>query len=317
MRRKRLDWFAWEPAAYRAKTAHLSRDADLAYRRILEEIFLKAQDDPRLPDDDVYLCGVGRCDPENWKRVRRELIDGPQPLLRKRGRYIYSDRMTEEIQIAQVKSSQATDAAEQRWNSERNANAMQAQSVGNATKRESKKEKELPSPNGEGTRAREKKVPVPDPFLVDADLREWARSDAPLVDTLSETANLVEFFRDIKPQKRTPVGWQATWRTWMRKAQKDAAARPSGPRRLSKETASQVGAGHPTTAAPPATRAAAEYVDAHGRRTALEHINPAELPAWDAGFTAAVGITPDQYRRAHTRYQQTGQWEIAPKEVDA
>ncbi len=72
---------------------------------------------------------------------------------------------------------------------------------------------------------------IPATFPTDADhaqrLREWARENAPLVDLGPET----EHWRDWHLAKGdTAKDWTASWRTWMHRAQKDAAQRGHRPR---------------------------------------------------------------------------------------
>lgn len=112
--KKRLEFFAWYPFDYAADTSHLSPVADLAYRRILDEIFKTAQDTCRIPADDDYLITVARTTVDKWPAIQRALISGAKPLLQKRGRWISQPRLTEEIRKAQKKSQQAADAVAER-----------------------------------------------------------------------------------------------------------------------------------------------------------------------------------------------------------
>lgn len=65
---------------------------------------------------------------------------------------------------------------------------------------------------------------VPEEWLVSVDLQRWAREKAAGVDIRAET----EAFRDCEFTK-AHEDWDATWRTWMRKAAKDLL-RPAGNR---------------------------------------------------------------------------------------
>lgn len=53
----------------------------------------------------------------------------------------------------------------------------------------------------------------------------WARSDAPLVNGRTETANFVDYWTAASGSNATKRDWIAAWRTWMRKAQTDAERR--------------------------------------------------------------------------------------------
>lgn len=65
---------------------------------------------------------------------------------------------------------------------------------------------------------------VPEEWLVSVDLQRWAREKVAGVDIRAET----EAFRDCEFTK-AHADWDATWRTWMRKAAKDLV-RPTGGR---------------------------------------------------------------------------------------
>lgn len=65
---------------------------------------------------------------------------------------------------------------------------------------------------------------IPDPFLLTAEMRTWAIENAPDLDIRDETENFVDYWRG---SGKTKADWVATWRTWMRKTQKDNARRPS------------------------------------------------------------------------------------------
>lgn len=97
---KKLPFYAWYPGDFRKDTQRLTPEERWAYRDILDEIFITNQDEGRLPDDDEYIARVVQRSVDEWKRMRYALIDGPRPLLRKRGRWIYSKRLSEEIEKA-------------------------------------------------------------------------------------------------------------------------------------------------------------------------------------------------------------------------
>lgn len=72
---------------------------------------------------------------------------------------------------------------------------------------------------------------IPDPFLLTAEMRAWAAEKAPGLNIREETENFVDYWRGAG---KTKADWIATWRTWMRKNQKDAL-RGSGYKALSKQ----------------------------------------------------------------------------------
>lgn len=120
---RKLDFYAWYPGHFRQDTQHLTRDERAAYRDILDEIFLTNQKGGWLVDDDDLLARVVQRTPEEWKGMRRVLIDGARPLLKKRGNRIYSRRLGREIRKARSKSKQAKAAAVLKWRSAKDADA--------------------------------------------------------------------------------------------------------------------------------------------------------------------------------------------------
>lgn len=60
---------------------------------------------------------------------------------------------------------------------------------------------------------------IPDPFLLTGEMRAWAAEKAPGLNICEETENFVDYWRGAGKAK---ADWIATWRTWMRKNQKDA-----------------------------------------------------------------------------------------------
>ena len=67
-----------------------------------------------------------------------------------------------------------------------------------------------------------KKTRIPDPFMLTVEMRQWAAESAPAVDVKAETENFVDYWRG---EAKTKADWPATWRNWMRRAQKDSAGK--------------------------------------------------------------------------------------------
>ena len=66
---------------------------------------------------------------------------------------------------------------------------------------------------------------APDIFPLTLDLNEWARTKTPGVDLPEETENWLDWHR---AKGDTAKDWTASWRTWMRRAQRDVAGRRPG-----------------------------------------------------------------------------------------
>lgn len=76
---------------------------------------------------------------------------------------------------------------------------------------------------------------LPIEFTITKEMREWAHSELPGFDTVSETKVFVDYWSS-KATNATKTDWVATWRNWMRKAYKDQPAvkwaKPSPPDKL-------------------------------------------------------------------------------------
>lgn len=152
---RKLEFFAWYEFAYTADTSHLSREEDYAYWRIMREIFRTAQDSCRIRDDDDYLRAVSRASREEWPSIRRSLIDGAKPLLRKhRGGWVSQPRLTKEIRTAQEKSAKARVAVDERERIRRSSDDDRPINGGSSSKRESKSKTKERETTTTGARAR-------------------------------------------------------------------------------------------------------------------------------------------------------------------
>jgi hypothetical protein len=63
---------------------------------------------------------------------------------------------------------------------------------------------------------------IPDDFAVAAEMVQWARENTPDVDGREETQAFMDYWRAKPGKDGVKTDWVATWRNWMRKAQKDA-----------------------------------------------------------------------------------------------
>ncbi len=67
---------------------------------------------------------------------------------------------------------------------------------------------------------------IPEPFILTADMRHWAATEAPAVDVDLATRMFVDHFRASTGRNATKLDWLATWRNWIRRDQQTAARRP-------------------------------------------------------------------------------------------
>lgn len=135
-------------------------------------------------------------------------------------------RCDREISNYQDKGQKARESANARW---KNAKAMRAHSERNANAPKidanqepitKNQEPEVPPLSPLGGKAKvARKSRIPDQFMVTKEMRDWAHEAVPAVILKIETENFCDYWRG---QGGTKVDWIATWRTWMRKAQKDS-----------------------------------------------------------------------------------------------
>lgn len=76
---------------------------------------------------------------------------------------------------------------------------------------------------GGGPRKRASRIP--EPFVVTADMREWAAMRTPLVDVESSTERFVNHWRAKSGKDATKLDWPATWRNWLLRDQENLASR--------------------------------------------------------------------------------------------
>jgi len=120
-----MHYYQFNIGDYKSHTEHLSEMEDLAYRRLLDWYYLHESPIP-LDIDEVSRQIRMRSHTESIAVVLREFFEQT-----KKG--WVSHRANIEIAKAGEKSSKAQASAKARWNKEKNANALQAQSEGNAT----------------------------------------------------------------------------------------------------------------------------------------------------------------------------------------
>lgn len=64
---------------------------------------------------------------------------------------------------------------------------------------------------------------LPDGFAIDAEMREWAKTEVPYFDIDKETRVFIDYWQG-KATNATKLDWAATWRNWMRKAYSESPA---------------------------------------------------------------------------------------------
>lgn len=70
---------------------------------------------------------------------------------------------------------------------------------------------------------------IPEPFIVTAEMRQWAAAEVPGLDVDGCTRRFVDYWRAESGAKATKKDWVATWRNWLRRDhdQRKTGSRPS------------------------------------------------------------------------------------------
>jgi len=78
---------------------------------------------------------------------------------------------------------------------------------------------------------------LPEPFVLTAEMKIWARETVPEVDIRDQTQRFVDYWRAQPGQRGVKLDWLATWRNWMRSARDRMRPPPSGTGRARQDDA--------------------------------------------------------------------------------
>jgi hypothetical protein len=102
-----------------------------------------------------------------------------------------------------------------------------------SSKRQEIQDKEHQQTPSSSVGARKRACRIPADFTVTEDMIGWARQHTPLVGR-TDTDQFVDYWTAASGTRASKMDWPAAWRTWMRKAQRDAErdaqAQPRRPR---------------------------------------------------------------------------------------
>lgn len=98
-----------------------------------------------------------------------------------------------------------------------------------SSKRQEIQDKEHQQTPSSSVGARKRACRIPADFTVTEDMISWARQNTPLVGR-ADTDQFVDYWTAASGSRASKMDWPAAWRTWMRKAQRDAE-RDAQPRR--------------------------------------------------------------------------------------
>jgi uncharacterized protein YdaU (DUF1376 family) len=115
-----MDWYPWNPIAFRRKTFHLSLAEEGAYRRLIDEYMLGREP---LPDDDKALARILGISGEEWAVVAPKVREF---FCARKGR-LHNKRCDEELRAQDMRSERFSErgkkAAYAKYNNPKNLTA--------------------------------------------------------------------------------------------------------------------------------------------------------------------------------------------------
>lgn len=216
-------------ADYLADTAHLTTEEHGAYLLLL---FSYWQTGKPLRAD--RLSSVSRLSNERWTDVEKTLIEffhvskGVWTHFRVEADLEKVESKSKKNSSAGKASAKAKALAKQALEDDESTNVKtnveqtyqrKANHTDTDTDTEAKKNQDQKPLSALSEPKQKRKARLPDQFLVTGAMRQWAVESAPAVDLKTETENFCDYWRG---QGGTKLDWVATWRTWMRKSQKDS-----------------------------------------------------------------------------------------------
>ena len=194
-----MHYYQFNIGDYQSHTGHLSEIEDLAYRRMLDWIYLHEKPIPKEINEVARNIRM-RTHCESIAIVLQEFFICSDVGW-------ISDRVQREIAKAGDKSRKASESARARWD----ANALRTQSEGNATHntlpitQDTKPNKE----NKKGSR-------LSQDWFLSKSMGEWATQERPDIDVRQVAEQFKDYWIAQPGQKGVKLDWDATWRNWVR-----------------------------------------------------------------------------------------------------
>ena len=201
-----MHYYQFNIGDYKSHTEHLSEMEDLTYRRLLDWYYLH---ETPIPLDELEVARQIRMRSHSdcIAVVLREYFE------RTADGWIHH-RADKELAKAGDKSVKASESAKARWSKQRDANALQTQSEGNATHNtvhitQDTKHKKTAT---RGTR-------LPADWKPNDELVAWSKAERPDLDLRKVFAEFKDYWLALPGVKGVKLDWDATWRNWVRKQQ--------------------------------------------------------------------------------------------------
>ena len=200
---KAMHYYQFHIGDYRAATAHLSNDEDLAYRRLLDMYY---DTETPIPLDIDWVSRRLRLGQDVVENVLKDMftlsIDG----------WIHT-RCDSEIQKYHSKADSARKANQIRWGSEKVLKSDADQILTNNHK---------PITNIVGARG----TRLSQDWELSEDQKQFCKQERPDLDPIKVSAGFKDYWISVSGAKGVKKDWDATWRNWVRNQRFQKSAMP-------------------------------------------------------------------------------------------
>ena len=198
-----MHYYQFHIGDYRAATAHLSNDEDLAYRRLLDMYYDTETPIPLDIDWVSRRLRLGQDVVENvLKYMFKVSVDG----------WIHT-RCDSEIRKYHSKADSARRANQIRWGSEKDLKSDTDQILTNNHK---------PITNIVGTRG----TRLSQDWELSEDQKQFCKQERPDLDPVKVSAGFKDYWISVAGAKGVKKDWDATWRNWVRNQRFQKPAMP-------------------------------------------------------------------------------------------
>jgi len=198
-----MHYYQFHIGDYRAATAHLSNDEDLAYRRLLDMYY---DTETPIPLDIDWVSRRLRLGQDVVENVLKDMfkvsVDG----------WIHT-RCDSEIRKYHSKADSARRANQIRWGSEKDLKSDTDQILTNNHK---------PITNIVGTRG----TRLSQDWELSEDQKQFCKQERPDLDPVKVSAGFKDYWISVAGAKGVKKDWDATWRNWVRNQRFQKPAMP-------------------------------------------------------------------------------------------
>ena len=200
---KAMHYYQFHIGDYRAATAHLSNDEDLAYRRLLDMYY---DTETPIPLDIDWVSRRLRLGQDVVENVLKDMfkvsVDG----------WIHT-RCDSEIQKYHSKADSARKANQIRWGSAKDLKSDADQILTNNHK---------PITNIVGARG----TRLSQDWELSEDQKQFCKQERPDLDPVKVSAGFKDYWISVAGAKGVKKDWDATWRNWVRNQRFQKSAMP-------------------------------------------------------------------------------------------